>query len=214
MSISRIEAGFRDPATEKGKKLRRDGFVPAVLYGHKDETKSIKINHNEIRNLITKHGTTAKLEVSLGDSIYSTFIKNIQKDVITSNIVSIDLQMLYQDEVLRIAIPLSFHNASTLVEYILSEDMSRIEVEALPMYLPERISVDVEGITPEKPIRVKDLSIFNDSNIKVLENPEALVASAHFKKEMTIETEAAEAEPELIGEEEGKEKTDEKEEKK
>jgi large subunit ribosomal protein L25 len=214
MSVSRIEAGFRDPAAEKGRKLRRDGFVPAVIYGHKDETKNIKINHNEIRNLIVRHGTKAKLELALGDATYSAFIKEIQRDVITSDIVSIGLQMLYQDEVLKIEIPLSFHNTSSLVEYIFNEDMSSIEVEALPMYLPERIDVDVEGITPDKPIRVKDLSICSDANIKVLENPESIVASAHFKKEMVIETEAAEAEPELIGasaaEEEEKEKEKEK----
>ena len=52
MAVSRIDAQNREVSTEKSKKLRREGYVPAVIYGHRDATKNIKVNHNEIRNLI------------------------------------------------------------------------------------------------------------------------------------------------------------------
>lgn len=57
MAISKLAAEKRDAASEKGRKLRREGFVPAVLYGHRDETQNIKISHSELRNLVAHHGS-------------------------------------------------------------------------------------------------------------------------------------------------------------
>jgi large subunit ribosomal protein L25 len=207
MTISKIEAVSRDAEKEKGRRLRREGYVPAVIYGHNDTTKNVKINHNEMRNLIAHHGSKAKLDVAYEDQTFQVFIKDIQKDVLTNDLLSIDFQILYQDETVRIDVPFSFHNSAEVTEYILNEDMSSIEVEALPRHLPERITVDVGDITPDKPILVRDLSIFTDENIRILVDPDDTVVSAHFKKEMVLETEEEEeaAEPEVIGESEEEE---------
>ena len=200
MSVSRIVAQVRDGSDKKGKVLRREGYVPAVIYGHKDTTKNIKINNNEIRNLISHHGTKAKLNISLQNKNQSVFIKDVQKDVLTGDILSIDFQILYKDEVVKIEVPISFHNAGLITEFILTEDLNSIEIEALPKYLPERITIDLEGINPDKPIKVTDLEISKDPNIRVLTDLDALVASAHFKKELVEEIESEEEEePELIG---------------
>ena len=126
--------------------------------------------------------------------------------MITGSLISADFQILYQDEITRIEIPVSFHNAASVTEFILHEDLNLIEIEALPKYIPEKITVDVSGITPDRPIRIKDLALSGDANIKVIGDPDALVASAHFKKEMIEEiSEAEAAEPELIGEKRGEE---------
>lgn len=200
MATTKLTAEKRDAASEKGRRLRRDGYVPAVLYGHRDTTQNIKISHNEIRNLVAHHGSKAKLEVTTDSGTYPVFIKAMQRDVLTSNIVSIDFQILYQDELIKIEVPVSFHNSSLVTEFILHEDMTSIEVEALPMNLPERVTVNVEDITPEKPIKVRDLEIFNDPDIKVLTDPDATIASAHYKRELDVETDIEVEEPEVIGE--------------
>lgn len=200
MAISKLAAEKRDAASEKGRKLRREGFVPAVLYGHRDETQNIKISHSELRNLVAHHGSKAKLEVTTDSGTYPVFIKDLQRDVLTSNIVCVDFQILYQDELIKIDVPISFQNSTSVTEYILHEDLTSIEIEALPMNLPERITVDVEGITPDTPIKVKDLEIFNDSNIKMLTDPDANIASAHYKRELDVETDTEVEEPEVIGE--------------
>ena len=199
MKISKIEAVSRDAEKEKGRRLRREGYVPAVIYGHNDTTKNVKINHNEMRSLIAHHGSKAKLDVAFEDQTFQVFIKDIQKDVLTSNLLSVDFQILYQNETVKIEVPISFQNSAEVTEYILHEDMSSIEVEALPRHLPERITIDVGDITPDKPVLVRDLPIFSDENIKILLDPDETVVSAHFKKEMMIDTEEDAAEPEVIG---------------
>jgi len=201
MATTKLTAEKRDAASEKGRKLRREGFVPAVLYGHRDETQNIKLNQNEIRNLVAHHGSKAKLDIQTDSGTYPVFIKDLQRDVLTSGILSVDFQILYQDELIKIEVPISFHNSTSVTEFILHEDMTSIEIEALPMNLPERITVDVEGITPDTPIKIKDLEIFNDPNIKMLTDPDANIASAHYKRELEVEADTEVEEPEVIGEE-------------
>jgi large subunit ribosomal protein L25 len=194
------------------KHLRDQGFVPAVIYGDKKGTHPIKLSHRELVQLLHQHGLenlviNLRIKNDKKERSHSCLIKEIQYDPVQEDIIHVDFNEISLTEKIKVNVPVTTKGEPIGVkqeggslEHILWE----IELECLPMNIPQELEVDVSKLKMNESVHVKDMSI--PAEVKVLTDPEAVVLSvvAPIKEEEVVPAEGAEAEelqePEVIKE--------------
>lgn len=218
-----LEAKFRkETGKGKVKKLRRDGFIPAVMYGMERKPQSIYVFRSALLKLIHEHHIEAALinlkikDDEKKEKKYDCVIKELQYDPIREDIIHVDFNQVSLTKVLKVNVPVvakgepvGVKQENGMLDHILWE----IEIECLPKDIPEKIEIDVSGLKINDIVQVKNLQ--PPTGVKILNDPEAIVFSVAppVKEEVPepTEEEAAPAEPEVIKEkkEEPEEKTEE-----
>jgi len=210
-----LEAQLRE---EKGKgkagALRREGLIPAVIYGENKKTELLKIERRAFLRLL--HGHRAESAVinlkilSDGDSKKAkeapVIIKEMQYEPISEEILHIDFNRISLTKAITVKVPIEAKGEAIGVKQeagSLEHVLWDLEIECLPTQIPEKIEVDVSALRIGDAIHVKDISL--PAEIKVLADPNAVVLSlaAPIKEEVVEEDvgeEAAAAEPEVIKE--------------
>jgi large subunit ribosomal protein L25 len=198
-----IEAQKRNKIDKASRSaLRKEGKVPAIFYSRHHEALPIQVSERAIHPLVF----TAKTHlISLnieGHEELDCIIKDVQFDPTTEKIVHIDLLGLKKGEKIQIEIPVQLVGTAIGIKEggILQHTLHKVQIECLPIDIPEHIEIDVTNIKLGHAIHVSDL---NYENITLLNNPESIIASVtHPKVEKEAETVAGEtpevAEPEVI----------------
>jgi large subunit ribosomal protein L25 len=194
-------------ATGKGaaRSLRRDGQVPAVIYGHAREAQSLAINTRELERLLNRvSAETTVIELSLDGRVTRTLIREIQRHPFKRTIIHIDFQELVAGEKVTVDVPIVIVGTAAGVREggILDQVMRELSVEVDPVNIPNHIDVDVSSLTIGHSVHVSDLVL--PEGVTVLDDPDATVAVVSAPKVVeetpvaATETEAI-AEPEVIG---------------
>ena len=209
------------PRAESGKgaarQLRRDGRVPAVIYGHSREPQSIAVDGKELTLLLAKiSAASTVVELKLDGATPRTLIREIQRHPVKKhNILHVDFQELVAGEKVTVSIPLVFVGIEAAVRAtggILDQIMHEVEVHVDPANIPNHVDIDVTNLTIGHSIHVSELQL--PAGVEVLDDPEATVCVLSAPR-TSSETPAAgvevvSAEPELIrktkDDEEGEEK--------
>ena len=180
MAIPKLDVLTREG---KGKKsshsLRKDGFVPGVIYGHNKDTKTIKIDGLKLEKLLNRYGDNGTVTLELDGEIKPTIIKEIQRGIVKEGVMHIDFQELSAGEKIRMTIHVSLigkekvETSSTIIQQQLSE----IDIQCLPKDIPSGITADVSNLETGKSLTVGELDIFSNDNIEVLNDESEIVAS-------------------------------------
>ncbi|MTI48799.1 50S ribosomal protein L25 [Sporosalibacterium faouarense] len=180
MSIPKLKVELREGNGKRSaNKLRREGFVPAVIYGHNKETKTIKVNNNELEKILKRHGHSGTINIELEKEQVSAIIKEIQKGVVKEGVLHVDFQQLSAGEKIKMAIPINLvgkekvETSSTIVQ----QQISELEIQCLPKDIPQSITADVSNLEVGKSLEVGDLEIAKDDNIEILNEESEIVAS-------------------------------------
>jgi large subunit ribosomal protein L25 len=211
-----LKAEKRELTGKQVKVLRREGKLPAVIYGKGIESTPIVLDRKETTTTLGKVSSSTILTIDLAGKEQSTLVREIQKDYIKNEIIHIDFLAVSSKEKLRTAVSINLiGEAPALKEYdaMVVPGIEHIEVECLPQDLPESITVDLSTLKEiGDAVYVKDLPAI--ANVEFLTNPEDLVVVVSAVKEEAVVEEVAEgaegeAEPEVIEhgkkEEEGEE---------
>ncbi|NPV40296.1 MAG: 50S ribosomal protein L25 [Anaerolineae bacterium] len=211
-----LKAEKRELTGKQVKVLRREGKLPAVIYGKGIESTPIVLDRKETTTKLGKVSSSTILTIDLAGKEQPTLVREIQKDFIKNEIIHIDFLAVSLKEKLRTAVSINLTGESpALKEYdaMVVPGIEHIEVECLPQDLPESITVDLSTLKEiGDAIYVKDLPAI--ANVEFLTNPEDLVVVVSAVKEEAIVEEVVEgaegaAEPEVIEhgkkEEEGEE---------
>lgn len=133
----------------ESRRLRRQGLVPGVLYG-REAPVSISIPERSLRAaLTTRGGLNAVLDVVVdGGKTHSSVLKDYQQDSVRGVITHVDLQEVRLDQPIHATVPLTLHGDPAGVKEggVLSQVTNELNVEALPMEVPEHIEVDVSAM--------------------------------------------------------------------
>lgn len=190
------------------KKLKQQGFVPAVVYGGQDKPIPLQINAREITTLLA-HATSdhflVDLEIADGEHKGSrlALIQEVQHHAVKRNVLHVDFHAVRADELIHSEIPIEPVGEPVGVKSyggILELAMHAIEVECLPKDLPEVIRLDVSALNVGDAIHVKDLvlpagvTVRIDGDLTVIR-----VAAPKVEVEPVIEAAAA-AGPEVLKE--------------
>lgn len=149
--------------------LRTDGHIPGVLYGGHMDPLPIMFEKNELEKFMASHRVGAKVFTKIDGKEVMTLLKTVQKDVFGKEILNVDLQALTKDDKVKLQVQLNFVGKDKLPPDLLTQELVTIlEIETLPENLIDIITVDVSGLAVGDMIKVSDLPISKDSNVKVI----------------------------------------------
>jgi large subunit ribosomal protein L25 len=182
------------------RRLRKEGFIPGVLYGNGKHPHAIYIPERELRRVLTgPSGLHAILDVVLEGqkTTHASILKDYQQDPLRGHISHVDLQEVRLDQPIQASVNVQLMGEPEGVKEggVLSQVQREINVEALPMEIPEHIELDVSGMAIGDSLRLADLPA--REGVKYLDNPEETVLAT-----VTLPTRVEEPEPEV---EEGEE---------
>src|SRR5213080_3198707 len=160
------------------RRLRREGFIPGVLYGKGISAHAICVPERDLRRVLTgSSGLHAILDVVVeGQSTtHASILKDFQQDPIRGHISHIDLQEVRLDQPIQASVNVQLvgEPAGTKEGGVLSQVQREINVEALPMEIPEHIDLDVSGMAIGDTLRLADLAAMD--GVTYLDDPEETV---------------------------------------
>ncbi len=182
-------------------KLRRAGKLPGVIYGRHLEAFPIQMDAHEVGLKLGKLTGSSVINIDVDGVLHKAIIRDIQRDVIYSRPLHVDFLAVSMTEKLKAVIDIHIVGEAPVLklgDYILNQGVERVEVEAFPSDLPERIEVDVIRLaTPDDEITVADLNL--GDKVTVLTPAEEVVVSVgRPAQEAEAEVEEAEVEPEVL----------------
>lgn len=198
-----LKATRRSVLGKQVSKLRREGQLPGVIYGHHLEPTPISLEaHNA--GLVIPHLTSSSVvNIELEDKLIPALVREKQKNYIKNTYTHIDFQAISLTETIRAKVSLHFHGLAPAIKEFsaaIVNNMDSVEVEALPSDLPERFEVDLSVLTKlGDAVHVRDLVI--PAGVTLLTPVDEIIAVATATHEEAPEevTPAAEvAEPEVI----------------
>ncbi len=193
------------------KSLRRSGKVPAIFYAHGKDSVPLIIDEKELSHLL--HSEVNVLNVIFPDGkTEKSILREVQRDVVTDRAIHIDIMGIKLTEKIRISIPIVLTGTPIGVKEggILEHLLREVEVEGLPLEIPEHIEVDVSDLKIGDVIKLEDISVDKIKFITEIHHALANVIHPKVLVEEVVEEEEIEAEAEEIIKEEEKEeeKTD------
>ena len=213
-----LKATKRDVVGKQVRALRRDGKLPAVIYGRHSDPINISLDGHGASLTLGRLSSSSLVTIDVDGKEYPTLVREKQRDYIKNRLLHVDFLAVSLDEKITATVTLHFVGTSIAVKdynAVLVHNLEEIEVECLPPDLPERIDVDISVLNRVGDgIRVRDLVV--SDKVQLLANPDTMVAVATAPK---VEEEGAavpgaegvtptEAEPELSverGKKEGEE---------
>ena len=216
-----LKANKRDVTGKQVNALRREGKLPAVIYGRHVEPISIVMEAHSAGMALSKLTSSSLVTIDVDGAEYPALVRERQRDYIKGTLTHVDFLAVDMNEKIRTSVGLAFVGVSGAVkDYngILVHNLERLEVECFPGDLPERINVDIAMLKQIGDlIRVRDVVV--SDKIRILGDPEETIAVVTIIKEETAAVAAegaavaAEAASPELSVERGK-KADEGEEKK
>jgi large subunit ribosomal protein L25 len=184
--------------------LRREGKVPAVIYGHGREAESVSVETAALKKMLVGiSAATTIVDVTVDDRTpVKALIREIQRDSLRpAEIIHLDLYEIRGDEEITLEVPIRLigipdgvRNFGGVLDHVLRE----LEIEVLPADIPEHVDLDVTALTIGHSLFVRDLQV---PKAKVLNDPDTpictVVAPRTEEAPAPVE-EVVTAEPELI----------------
>jgi large subunit ribosomal protein L25 len=142
----------RDAGKGASRRLRRQGLVPAIVYGADRAPEMITLVHNElVRHLEQEAFYSQILDLKVGDKTEKVVVKDLQRHPAKPFVLHVDFQRVSAKEKIRVTIPLHFLNEQSSkgakLGGLVSHNLTEIEVSCLPDDLPQNIEIDVAEMT-------------------------------------------------------------------
>jgi len=220
MEKRKLKVKLRDrTGKEYVKKLRKNGVLPAVLYGpHLKKSLPLQIDIKELRSFLSQSDKakiiTLEITDQKTDKQHNVIIKDSQRDLIKGDLQHLDFYAVTRGETVTTTVPISFVGKSQgekiggIVEHLVRE----LDLECLPKDLPSIIEVDITSLGLGDSLSVGDIKV--PSGIKVLTHPQELVVSVVSpvkEEEVKVEEKEAAEEVEVVGKEKKIEEAEEEE---
>ena len=204
-------AEFReDQGKGASRRLRREGMVPAIIYGAGRPPRSVAFDHNKVlRQLENESFYSSVLTIKVGEKSQSVIIKDIQRHPARPIIMHMDFQRIVDDVEIKMNVPLHFlgEDVAPGVKQgggSVSHLMNEVEVVCLPKHLPEYLEVDVSAVELDEMLHLSDIKLPEGVEIPELaQGPEHdhAIVSIHVIKAAPVEEELDEEAAEGEGEE-------------
>ena len=156
----RAESG-RQEGSRASRRLRAEGKVPGVLYGHGAAPRSVAVERRDLRHaLSTEAGMNALIDLEVDGSRHLTIVRDIQRDPVRNRVTHVDFILVNRDEVMTVEVPVVLTGDAEEVRReggTVDQVLFTITVSATPGQIPNELAVDVTGMVIGETIRVGDL---------------------------------------------------------
>ncbi|MFH1582485.1 MAG: 50S ribosomal protein L25 [bacterium] len=175
-----ISAKIRKETGKKVEEIRKQGKVPAVLYGSGVENLSLEVDLKDFEKVYKEAGESSLIEISVNSKKFLVLIHALEIDPLSQKPLHIDFYQPKLDEEITAGIPLVFEGESIAVKDLggtLVKNIHEVEVKALPQNLPHEIKVNIDKLkTFGDTIVIRDLNI--PENVKILKEPDEIIVLA------------------------------------
>lgn len=200
-----LNAKKRDLTGKKVSNLRKDGFIPASLYGHDTKPINLMVNFKEFKKAYDNAGATTLVDLVIADgATQKVLIHDVQFHPVTEEPLHADFYKIKMTEEIETEVPLEFVGEAPAVKDLegnLITNKKEIKIKCLPTELISELQVDISGLkTFDDKILISDLKLPN--GIEILEEPEdvvALVNPPRSEEELAAMEEEAAADTEKAG---------------
>jgi large subunit ribosomal protein L25 len=200
----KIKVELRDPAKNKGtgtkfaRRLRAQGRIPAIIYGHKQAPTPISMTRESVWEMIKKQTHLAELEMD-GGGPETVLVREIQWDHLGKEIIHLDFARVSAGEAIETEVRIDLRGTApgTTEGGILEQLIHSIEVTCRADAIPDNIKVDISELQIGGAIHVKELKL--PEGVTVKSDPESLVVHVTTKVAEAVPAEGAEGtQPEVI----------------
>jgi large subunit ribosomal protein L25 len=187
------------PRTASGSRaagrLRREGLIPAVVYGHGADPKSVSVVRRELRAALSgEAGSNALLDLQVEGEAVLALVKEMQRDAVRNEVIHVDFIRVSRDEAVTVEVPIHLEGEASEVTAgggTLDQQLFNLTVTAKPGDIPAGLSYDVSEMTIGHSVRVGDLTLPPGVTTDV--DPEEPVAVAQVSQ-AAVEAEALDIE--------------------
>jgi large subunit ribosomal protein L25 len=200
--ITLVAETGRPSGSSACRRLRKQGKIPAVVYGHGIDPIPVSIDGRELRHALTgDSGLNALLNLQVDGSAHLTMARVLQRHPVRGTVIHIDFQVVRRDEVITAEVPIHLVGEAKAVLSeggVVDHSMTSLTVAATPALIPHAIEVDVTSMTVGDAIRVADLQLPPGVTTEVDPDEPVVIAQGQQVSEADLISEAdAEALQEL-----------------
>ena len=174
------------------RKLRREGWVPAVYYGPGEPSTPIAVEEKELsRVLHAVHGRGVVLQLQVDGATKSAIIKEIQREPLYGRVIHVDFQVLKAGEKVEVTVPIVLTGTPEGVKKggVLEQVLRELDIRVLPDRIPPEIQVDVSGLDLGDSVHVRDLKL---EGVEILTPGEETIATVLVPRGLEEEEEKPE----------------------
>ncbi len=183
------------------RRLRREGKVPAIIYGGTESPQPIQVSHNELmKHLKIEAFYSHILSIDIAGKTEQAVLKDLHRHPVREEVMHMDLQRVLANVLLRMHVPLHFKGAEVAPGVktgggVVEHHMVQVEVECLPKDLPEFIEVDLSALELNEAVHLSQLKLpENVTPVELKHGNDASVAAVHLPR-VVVEVEPTPAAP-------------------
>jgi len=185
-------------------KLRRDGLIPAVVYGHKEAVVPVALDRKEMETAL-RHNVRV-VDLQLDGKSETAVIQEVQYDHLGKDVLHVDFKRVSKDERVTMAVRIELKGVPTGLGggHVLEQPLHQLHVECPALAIPDSIRVNILDLQSGHPIHVRDLAL--PDGVKAMDSPDLVVVQiATVKVEAAPTAVPAEGvaptgtEPEIVG---------------
>lgn len=162
-------------------RLRSEDLIPAVIYGHGSDPRSVAVARRELRQVLTGDaGMNALITLDLGDDSQLALVREVQRHPVRNTVIHVDFILVSRDEVVTVEVPIVLEGEPVNVlrhEGTVDQQLFTLTVQAKPGQIPNELTVDISGIDIGDTIRVGGLALPAGARTEVDAEEPVLVAS-------------------------------------
>lgn len=165
--------------SRSSRRLRKEGKVPAVVYGAGDPPTSIDVEWSDLRAaLTTPAGMNALITLEFNDDERLTIVKDMQRDPVRRDVTHVDFIIIDRNVALQVEVPIVLENTDGdhLKELVVDQQMFALPISALPGSIPNELIVDCTDLTLDDPIRAESITL--PSGVELDVDPEEAIVTA------------------------------------
>lgn len=195
----KFNATLRDnKGTSASRRLRREGRVPAIVYGGTEQPLSIELDHNEIYHAVRKeefHASILDMQID-GKSAANVLLRAVQWHPYKQQVLHVDFQRVDESQRLTTKVPLHFMNAENspavkLSNAVITHPVTEVEIACLPANLPQSIEVDLSNMLGGAVLHASDLKLPKGVTLVQHGDNNPVIANAQVKGGAAAEEEAS-----------------------
>lgn len=185
------------------KQLRKDGYIPGVVYGKSQEPITVSVNNIDLIKTIRDEGRNAIISLEIEDEkSVDVMVHDYQKEIVKDDIIHVDFFAVDMAEEMDVQVPVRIEGEAIGVKEggVLQQPIFELQVRAKPADIPEEITVDVTNLNIGDSLAVQDIE--KTGSYEILDDPETtvVVILAPDTDDVEADTDVDESiEPELVG---------------
>ncbi len=188
------ESGRRAGSSD-ARRLRAEGKIPAVVYGHGMDPLSVSVDRRELRQALSGGaGMNTILDLTVDGTVYPSLIKEIQRHPVKRSVQHIDFIQVNLNEEIVVGVPIHLEGEATEVQLnngLVDLTMQELQVRTTPRHIPDSIIIDISEMTMDSVIRIEDVKL--PSGVAAEADPDTPLVTVLVMRASELETDGDEA---------------------